>query len=592
MKKTNYFTLAALALLSLAGCTHDEEPAANGLPMTGTPLRATAEITAPVTREAMTTQDLTHYYFRVTDQDGAATTEYDYFTSMTLADGQWTGDKAMTWGTAYPKVSALEQKGVEWNQTEYTTGKTVYVQTDQSDRETGLLKSDLLYMAPKAISAADLDNEGNIKVNLAHRFAKLKVVVNVTGATTNPITALTIDGTQTTATFIPGTDVLTLSGNVADITPYRESTEASTSGPGYTTTYECILLPQQLAANTLEVTAIMDEGNKSYTHAEALTLNSNYQYTLTLNMAYNGTMKPSGDVNVGNWGDEEAGSGDLEEGAEISDNTYTVKTATGLLQWAQAAAQGQSPNLILTDNIDMTGKAWPVIANYTGGTIDGQGYTISNLTLTAVVYDYIGLIAGDAQSCAIKNLTLLDPHISIGDGYAYASGFFVGGETRSLTMENCHVIGGEISGRVTHPAGLVGSKSNYNNFIACSVTSSSLDLIFGDTYLNTFTACYVIGSQLVTYSDVSGSTATACYYQNGGSITAAADGSTVSSWSEAMTAMNQALSGTAYQWVEYTPPRYQDPNDRIITPKSRYVSRRVRDRYLDGVEIGISAGSR
>lgn len=568
MKKVNHLTLATLALLSLAGCTHDEEPTANGLPMTGTPLRTTAEITAPVTREAMTTQDLTHYYFRVTDQDGAATTEYDYFTSMTLANGQWTGDKAMTWGTAYPKVSALEQKGVEWNQTEYTTGKTIAVQTDQSDRETGLLKSDLLYMAPKAISTADLDNEGNIKVNLTHRFAKLKVVVNVTGATANPITALTIGGTQTTATFIPETDVLTLSGNVADIIPYRESTEASTSGPGYTTTYECILLPQQLAANTLKVTATAGEDTKSYTHAEALTLNSNYQYTLTLNMAYNGTMSPSGDVNVGNWGDEEEGEGDLEEGAEISEDgkTYIVSTATGLLEWAQAAAQGQNPNLILTDDIDMTGKAWPAIGNYTGGTIDGQGYTISNLTLTAVVYDYIGLIAGGAQSCAIKNLTLLDPHISIGDGYAYASGFFVGGETRSLTMENCHVIGGEFSGRVTHPAGLVGRRSNYNNFIACSVTSSSLDLIFNDTWRNTFTACYVIGGQLVTSSEGSESTATACYYQDGGDITAA-DGSTVSSWSEAMTAMNQALSGTAYQWVE-NEGTDKDTRPLVTAPKS------------------------
>ena len=553
MKKTNYFTLAALALLSLAGCTHDEEPAANGLPMTGTPLRATAEITAPVTREAMTTQDLTHYYFRVTDQDGAATTEYDYFTSMTLADGQWTGDKAMTWGTAYPKVSALEQKGVEWNQTEYTTGKTVHVQTDQSDRETGLLKSDLLYMAPKAISAADLDNEGNIKVNLAHRFAKLKVVVNVTGATTNPITALTIDGTQTTATFIPGTDVLTLSGNVADITPYRESTEASTSGPGYTATYECILLPQQLAANTLEVTAIMDEGNKSYTHAEALTLNSNYQYTLTLNMAYNETMKPSGDVNVGTWGDEGAGSGELkeEEGAVIEGGTYYVSTARGLQEWAQAVAQGggRDPNLILTDDIDMRGKTWPNTGVYLLGTIDGRGYTIKNLTLTGD-YPGIGLISGTTQKCTIKNLTLLNPSITSDN----VGGFFIGSVAIETTMENCHVIGGTaINADMT---GCLAHFANESSFTACSVTSSNVESMInsipaGRVFRSQITACYVTGGNLV------GSTINApipaynasYYQQDGGDITAA-DGSTADSWSGAMDAMNQALSGTAYQWVE------------------------------------------
>ena len=541
MKKVNHLTLAALALLSLAGCAHDEEPIANGLPMTGTPLRATAEITAPVTREAMTTQDLTHYYFRVTDQDGAATTEYDYFTSMTLANGQWTGDKAMTWGTAYPKVSALEQKGVEWNQTEYTTGKTIAVQTNQSDRETGLLKSDLLYMAPKAISAADLDNEGNIKVNLAHRFAKLKVVVNVTGATANPITALTIGGTQTMATFIPETDVLTLSGNVADITPYRESSEANTSGPGYTITYECILLPQQLAANTLKVTATAGEDTKSYTHAEALTLNSNYQYTLTLNMAYNGTMSPSGDVNVGNWGDEEE---IIEQG-----RTYTVSTATGLLEWAHAAAKGANPNLILTADIDMTGQTWPAIRNYTGGTIDGGGHTISNLKLTEKYGADIGLIVSDADECTIKNLTLLNPSIETSD--MANGGFFVGTNADELTMENCHVIAGKINvgDDYSDGGGLVDILQS-GTIKGCSVTSSGRSLvgrIFGDYNGISITACYVTGGNLVNQGTAE--TYNASYYQDGGDITAA-DGSTVSSWSEAMTAMNQALSGTAYQWVE------------------------------------------
>lgn len=551
MKKTNYFILAALALLSLAGCTHDEEPTANGLPMTGTPLRTTAEITAPVTREAMTTQDLTHYYFRVTDQDGAATTEYDYFTSMKLADGQWTGDKAMTWGTAYPKVSALEQKGVEWNQTEYTTGKTVYVQTDQSDRETGLLKSDLLYMAPTNVTADGLNDDYSIPVNLAHRFAKLKVVVNVTGATANPITALTIGGTQTTATFTPETDVLTLSGNVADIIPYRESTEASTSGPGYTATYECILLPQQLAANTLKVTATAGEDTKSYTHAEALTLNSNYQYTLTLNMAYNGTMSPSGDVNVGNWGDEEeSGSGDLEEGAEISDNTYTVKTATGLLQWAQAAAQGQNPNLILTDDIDMTGKAWPAIGNYTGGTIDGGGHTISNLTLTEDDGSALGLIALNADGCTIKNLTLLNPYIY--SGLISTCAFFVGNDAYDITMENCHVVAGRIkTGNYSGYGGGLVEVLHSGTIKGCSVTSSSRSLvgrIVGSYNGISITACYVTGGNLVNQGTAE--TYNASYYQpDGGDITAA-DGSTADSWSGAMDAMNQALSGTTYQWVE------------------------------------------
>ena len=570
MKRTNTFTLAALAALCLAGCTQDDERTAAGLPMTGTPMRVVAHVDAPMTREAMTTNDLTRYYFRVTDADGG-TDEYNYFTTMKLENGQWSASQEMTWQSTYPKVSALEQKGVEWTKEEYTTGKIVSVQTNQSDRETGLLKSDLLYMAPKAISAADLDNEGNIKVNLAHRFAKLKVVVNVTGATTNPITALTIGGTQTTATFTPETDVLTLSGNVADIIPYRESTETSTSGPGYTATYECILLPQQLAANTLEVTAIMDEGNKSYTHAEALTLNSNYQYTLTLNMAYNGTMKPSGDVNVGTWGDEEAGSGELkeEEGAVIEGGTYYVSTARGLQEWAQAVAQqggGRDPNLILTDDIDMRGKTWPNTGVYLLGTIDGRGYTIKNLTLTGD-YSGIGLISGFAANSSIKNLTLLNPSITSDN----AGGFFIGSVAIKTTMENCHVIGGTaINADMT---GCLAHSANESSFTACSVTSSNVESMInsipaGEVLRSKITACYVTGGNLVG-STVGAPipTYTASYYQNGGDITSAEDESTETSWSAAAEKMNTELSGTAYQWIVNTET---DAADRplIIDPET------------------------
>ena len=250
MKRTNTFTLAALAMLSLAGCTQDDERAAAGLPMTGTPMRVVAHVDAPMTREAMTTDDLTRYYFRVTNQEGV--NEYDYFGEIEKSGEQWTATELdINWGSTYPVVSALEQYGVNWSQTDYTSGKDVSVETDQSDRENGLLKSDLLYMAPKTLTPADLDAEGNIEVNLAHRFAKLKVVVTVTGATTNPISALTIGGTRTTATFIPETDGLEVSGEATDIKAHLESPATiSETTPGLTATYECILLPQEERARS------------------------------------------------------------------------------------------------------------------------------------------------------------------------------------------------------------------------------------------------------------------------------------------------------------------------------------------------------
>ena len=552
MKRTNNFTLAALAALCLAGCTQDDERTAAGLPMTGTPMRVVANVDAPMTREAMTTADLTRYYFRVTDADGG-TDEYNYFTTMKLENGQWSASQEMTWQSTYPKVSALEQYGVDWNEDEYTTGKDSSVQTDQSDRD-NLLKSDLLYMAPKTLTPADLDAEGNIKVNLAHLFAKLKVVVTVTGATTNPISALTIGGTRTTATFIPETDELEVYGDATNIKAHLESPATiSETTPGLTATYECILLPQTVAASTLKITATTttDQKDKEYLHSAPLTLEGNYEYTLRLEMKANGSMSTSGSVGVGGWGEgtgtEEGG--ELEEGAIISEGdrgkiTYTVSTARGLLQWAKDVQDNEEINLTLTEDIDMEGKTWPIINDYSG-TIDGGGHTIKNLTLTKKeAGGNIGLII-NGNKCTIRNLTLLKPSI-----YApgVSKGFLIGGTATSCTIENCHVIGG-----TTDYEDFTGGLAYFaaeNSFTACSVTSSSADMIYRVSFGSvSITACYVTGGKLVGGGNGT-PTYNASYYQNGGDITSAEDESTETSWSAAAEKMNTELSGTAYQWVE------------------------------------------
>ena len=568
MKRTNTFTLAALAALCLAGCTQDDERTAAGLPMTGTPMRVVAHVDAPVTREAMTTNDLTRYYFRVTNQEGAD--EYDYFDAITKSGEQWTATELdINWGSTYPVVSALEQYGVNWSKTEYTTdGKDVSVQTDQSDRD-DLLKSDLLYMAPKTLTPADLDAEGNIEVNLAHRFAKLKVVVNITKSLQNPITALTIGGTRTTATFIPETDKLTLSGDATPITAYcASSTTGNADGPGCTATYECILLPQELGTSTLSVTAATAQGNKGYLHSAPLTLKGNYEYTLRLKMEANGSMSTSGSVGVGGWGEgtgtEEGG--ELEEGAEVTydsfsdETTYTVSTARGLLEWAKAVQDDeQRINLTLTEDIDMEGKTWPAIERYRNATIDGGGHTIKNLALTEKSKsNEVGLIAETATNCVIKNLTLQNPSITI-DGVYGGGGFFAGNMTE-CTMENCHVIGGTTD--IFSKGGFT-KKALNSSFTACSVTSSGVAMIEYTSAggASKITACYVTGGKLVADE---GSTPTyiASYYQESAGDIMDAEGNTVADWNAAAEKMNEALENTSYQWVEN--PDKEDTNRPLV----------------------------
>ncbi len=404
-------------------------------------------------------------------------------------------------------------------------------------------------MAPKTISAADLDDEKNIKVNLAHLFAKLKVVVTVNGVPYNPIKSLVIGGTKTQAHFTPETGELSEATNEATITAYIEDEETSTY------TYECILLPQTVEANTLTVTAYLDEDRKqekTYTHPSTLTLQGNTQYTLSLSMDHEGKFTPSSSVSVGGWDNEDIEGGELEEGAITSKDdegkiTYTVSTARGLLEWAKAVQEDNDINLILTEDIDMKGKTWPAIDGCNYVTIDGGGHTISNLTLTEGETGETGLIGNICYRCNIKDLTLLNPSIT----KELYVGVFIGDFASDCTMENCHVIGGTFDDR-KYPVGLV-STADGSSFIACSVTSSNMNLISRTVNNNNITACYVTGGKLVDEEIGGTPTYTASYYQESadGSITAAGNESTpVTDWGEAATQMNTALSGKNYEWVE------------------------------------------
>ena len=272
---------------------------------------------------------------------------------------------------------------------------------------------------------------------------------------------------------------------------------------------------------------------------------------------------------MGDWGDKgEIGEGgELEEGAKIENGTYYVSTARGLLEWAAAVDYQEHtyPNLTLTKDIDMKGKTWPYIPYYYGGgIIDGGGHTISNLTLTEGTMS-VGLIALNANGCAIKNLTLQNPNI-----YAshFNGGFFIGGTASNCTIENCHVIGGTINGRSS--VGGLANNANNSSFIACSVTSSGVDMICTESTMIgnpcSITACYVTGGELVGSVEKDAPTYTASYYLNNGDITGVGNSQAVTTWAEAAQSMNSSLGGQTYQWVENTVTD-DDPRPLIIQDK-------------------------
>ena len=181
---------------------------------------------------------------------------------------------------------------------------------------------------------------------------------------------------------------------------------------------------------------------------------------------------------------------------------YEIQDADDLLAFAQLVNDGNNGiNGKLMANIDLSGKEWTPIGNSTKnytGIFDGQGYTVSNLTVTG--NNSYGALIGYMSGGTVKNVTVKDAKIT---GYQYLAGIV--GRLASGTVENCAVTGSStITGSCTGDAyvggviGRVDSNATVSNCYSESTVTGSGQYVGGVVgHVNsgiTMTNCYNAGT--------------------------------------------------------------------------------------------------
>ena len=419
------------------------------------------------------------------------------------------------------------------------------VEANQSaDEGKGMQRSDLLY----ATGSVD---EPTLAITLSHKLSKLTVTLTPEGFGPDEVsfTGVTLQGTKlgTTLNLTDGT-LGEASGTAADI---------SMCPTGTTGTYECILVPQEATYSVLINATVGSEAKTYvYTPSAAYTFEPDQSYTLALKVKKAEEPTAIEGIDVKGWGDGNAIA--LEDGEAIepytidADGHYTVYTAEGLQAWRKAINSENTINCTLAADIDMTGQTLPRMDVRNLGVFDGNGHTITGLKDCLVHWNEGG---------TIRNLTLVEPTITTNRTGAVAG-------TNYGTIENCHVVGGSVVSQGSWCGGIVGA--NDGTIRACSSSTAVTAYLFeagGIAGISTGTilACYATGSVTASGGYIgaiagrNSNTTTACFWSMDNMEKGVGDGSADGveevagdDWTTAKYAMNTALSGTGYRWIENT----------------------------------------
>lgn len=568
--KTRFFALAALAL-SLAACTQDEQADDNRLPEGEYPvvIRATG-LSVEATPQAATSTRATvdgdwQGVQTVALKMGDAVKEYTVTASTDSKSAMLSSENNPHYWTSRDPITVSAWWPLD--DTDITRMPAVKVAEDQSTQEA--------FAASDFIAAIDRTVEfDEPKLTFTHRTARITVALK------------------------PGTGITSVAGATVSLMSLSADNENPTAIQTYHASgnsYEALTAPQTVAKGEPFIRVELGGGTFYFRPQNDVVLEAGNRYKYTVKV--NATGLTLAGCEIGKWADgggEEGAAEDLGYNYDTTTKTYTVYNADGLMAWNEAAQKDQSINCTLSADINMAGKEWTPIGtdenNSYNGTFDGNGKTITGLTVNQSEKNYAGLFGCLGSDGKVQNLTLENVHISgvfyvgsvVGTNFGTVSGCTASGNitgTESCiggvvgqnkgTVTGCTVSGNISSNQYT--GGVVGE--NFGTVSACyhatgDVTGNInyVGGVVGWNYYGTVTACYhVNGNVTATYNWV-GSVAgynggvgsvTACYwndspdpgigYDNGSGQATKVDGTDVT-WADAVDAMNSALQSAGSEW--------------------------------------------
>ena len=316
MKAIKFFAITAMAAAMITSCSTDDELSQSNYPSDNI-IRVTAGVNNAKTRaEGAGTEMKNDFSLTIVNKNAPKYTYTDKVFSK--SSGDWACSETLLWQKSDALVDIVAFAPAQTGKFNgvYAEGSiqpiTYSVADDQS---TSSDNNDLLYYyAPGFNPGTSLDEKGKLSIQFNHAFCMIDI--NVTLGTEfnkpevlkeSPIVKVTLGGTKIAANVDvtkAAASVVTASETAAatDITTTKGTFDkAANAEANAKSHFSCIVIPQNVAANTFKVSLKTAGKLYEWTSDKEITLQSGYRYTLNLTMGNDVVLLKGGSISATPW---------------------------------------------------------------------------------------------------------------------------------------------------------------------------------------------------------------------------------------------------------------------------------------------------
>lgn len=314
MKVIKFFAITAMAAAMITSCSNEDELSQSNYPSDNI-IRVTAGVNNAKTRaEGAGTPLEQPLSLTVVNKNAPKYTYVDKLFSKT--SGDWACSETLLWqkSDALVDIVALAPAQQRKFNGVYANGSIQPIAYSVADdQSTSSANNDLLYYYAKDFNPGESLDKGKLKIQFNHAFCMIDI--NVTLGTelnkpdipaTSPITEVTLEGTKieananvtNAANIVTASETATAAKIITTKGTFDKAANAETNAKSH---FSCIVIPQNVAANTFKVSLKTAGKLYEWTSDKEITLQSGYRYTLNLTMGNDVVLLKGGSISATPW---------------------------------------------------------------------------------------------------------------------------------------------------------------------------------------------------------------------------------------------------------------------------------------------------